>query len=189
MVVQVKLRTYYSLDALKANAIFSTIIAALYTSLYHGFAAGTSVLFGRRLGSNNLEESEYNGKHLVILSFIFGIIAGLILVAGGLFLPELLFVNNTPETFIIAHWMLFAYGLLYNCLMIVATSYAIIITGGAVMNAFVLDALLTRLVPVQLLAILIFTSNLDIIYIVLIMRSFDSLKTILALIILKQKNG
>lgn len=83
MVVQVKLRAYYSLDALTANAIFSTIIAALYTPLYHGFAARTSVLVGSRLGANNLEEAEYNGKHLVILSFLVGIIAGLILVAGG----------------------------------------------------------------------------------------------------------
>jgi len=187
MVVQVKLRAYYSLDALTANAIFSTIIAALYTPLYHGFAAGTSVLVGSRLGANNLEEAEYNGKHLVILSFLVGIIAGLILVAGGWFLPELLFVNNTPETFRIAHWMLFAYGLWYPCLMIAATSYAIIRTGGAVMNAFVLDALFTWLVPVPLLAILIFTSNLDIIYIVLIMQSVDSLKVIWALIILKRK--
>ncbi|WP_233485415.1 hypothetical protein [Spiroplasma sp. ChiS] len=38
-----------------------------------------------------------------------------------------------------------------------------------------------------LLAILIFTSNLDIIYIVLIMQSVDSLKAIWALIILKWK--
>ncbi len=67
MVVQVKLRAYYSLDALTVNAIFSTIIAALYKPLYHRFTAGTSVLVGSRLGANNLEEVEYNGKHLVIL--------------------------------------------------------------------------------------------------------------------------
>ncbi|WP_245938553.1 hypothetical protein [Spiroplasma phoeniceum] len=60
-------------------------------------------------------------------------------------------------------------------------------TGCAVMNAFVLDALFTWLVPVPLLEILIFTSNLDIIYIVLIMQSVDSLKAIWALIILKRK--
>ncbi|AOX43406.1 hypothetical protein S100390_v1c00630 [Spiroplasma sp. NBRC 100390] len=187
MVLQVKLRAYYSLDALTANAIFSTIIAALYTPLYHGFSAGTSVLVGSRLGANNLEEAEYNGKHLVILAFFVGIISGLILVAGGWFLPELLFRNNTPETFRIAHWMLFAYGLWYPCLMIAATSYAIIRTGGAVMNAFILDALFTWLLPVPLLAILIFTSNLDIVYIVLIMQTVDSLKAIWAIVILSRK--
>ncbi|WP_425380138.1 MATE family efflux transporter [Spiroplasma endosymbiont of Stenodema calcarata] len=187
MVLQVKLRAYYSLDALTANAIFSTIIAALYTPLYHGFSAGTSVLVGSRLGANNLEEAEYNGRHLVILAFFVGFIAGSILIVGGWFLPELLFNNSMPETFRISHWMLFAYGLWYPCLMVAATSYAIIRTGGAVMNAFVLDALFTWLVPVPLLAILIFTSNLDIIYIVLIMQSVDSLKAIWAIVILSRK--
>ncbi|UZQ29420.1 MAG: hypothetical protein OHM56_09575 [Spiroplasma phoeniceum] len=126
MVVQVNLRAYYSLDALTANAIFSTIIAALYTLLCHWFAAESSALFGSRLRANNLEETEYNGKHSVILSFLVGIIAGLILVAGGWFLPELLFVNNTPEKIRISHWMLFACGLWYPYLIIAAKSYVII---------------------------------------------------------------
>ncbi|AGM24652.1 MATE family efflux transporter [Spiroplasma chrysopicola] len=187
MVVQVKLRAIYSIDALTANAIFSTIITALYTPLYHGFSAGTSILVGSRLGANNLAEAEYNGKHLVILSFMIGTVAGLLLVVGGWFFPEVLFVNNTKETFRIAHWMLFVYGLMYPFVMVSATSYAIIRTGGAVFNAFVLDALYTWIIPVPLLAILVLTSSLDIVYIIIILQVSDSLKTIWAVILLHRK--
>lgn len=187
MVVQVKLKSEYSVETLTANSIFSTIQGTFFSPLYHGFSVGASVMIGNRLGANELSEAEYNGKHLVNLSFVFGIVFGLSLAAVSFYLPEWLFSNSNSETFRIAHYMLLIYGLMYPLMILASVTYAIIRTGGAVYSAMLMDSVFTWLVPVPILAGSIYGTKLDIVYIVLILQLTDAVKTVWSLILFNQK--
>lgn len=123
----------------------------------------------------------------VNLSFVFGIVFGFSLAAVSFYLPEWLFSNSNSETFRIAHYMLLIYGLMYPFMILTSVTYAIIRTGGAVYSEMLMDSVFTWLIPLPILAGLIYGSKLDIIYIILILQLTDALKTIWSLILFNQK--
>lgn len=96
-VLIVKLKGMYSVEVLTANAMYTTVIAALLSPIYHGMNAGISVFVGNELGANRLDIAEYNGTHLLKTSVVIGVIFGLLLMGLSFVVPDLLFSNANDE--------------------------------------------------------------------------------------------
>ncbi|AXK51050.1 MATE family efflux transporter [Spiroplasma alleghenense] len=181
LILQIKLRASYSVEALTANAIYSTIVMSFFWPLYHGMNAGISAFVGNELGANRLNEAQYNAKHLMFMSLGIGLAFGVILSIASPWIPGLIFTSSNAEAQRIAHFMLLFYGIFYPLITISNACYSTLRTGGAVWNAFIMDGLFTWVIQIPLLATLItLNSNgtiiLDIIWMQLALMSTEIIK-------------
>ncbi|WP_338972852.1 MATE family efflux transporter [Spiroplasma endosymbiont of Panorpa germanica] len=181
LILQIKLRASYSVEALTANAIYSTIVMSFFWPLYHGMNAGISAFVGNELGANRLNEAQYNAKHLMLISVGIGLAFGGILAITSPWIPGLIFTSSNREAQRIAHYMLLFYGIFYPLVTISNACYSTLRTGGAVWTAFIMDGLFTWVIQIPLLATLITLNSksiiiLDIIWIQLALMSTEIIK-------------
>lgn len=193
IVIQVKYKSQYSVDALTATAISATF-TTLFATIFQGFSASVAILVGNRLGDNDLNGGRYNAHHLITMGIFFGVIFSILMVISGYFLPPLLFPQSTQTVLEIARWITIIYALFFLPMMITFICYYIIRAGGQTTTSLFLDSIFTWILPVPILIILIYlkpfeTGNilLDFALIILIVQSTDYIKMIISLIAYKQK--
>ncbi|AOG60099.1 hypothetical protein SHELI_v1c01440 [Spiroplasma helicoides] len=189
-VLQVKMRAMYSVDSLSANAMFETMLMAFFSPMYHGLNAGISTLVGNELGAKNFEKAEYNGKHLMRLSFMIACCFVIIFSGLSFVVPKAIFPNTTPEGKKIGEWMVFIYTMTYPVILMNSCVYSILRAGGNVTGAFLMDSAFNWTFQLPTLAVLIYENtfinpngfvNLEIIYVHLIVCMFEVVKLIPAL--------
>ncbi|AHI54118.1 MATE efflux family protein [Spiroplasma sabaudiense Ar-1343] len=181
LIIQIKLRATYSVEALTANAIYTTIVMSFFWPLYHGMNAGISAFVGNELGANRLKEAQYNAKHLMFMSVGIGMLFGGILAVSSSWIPGLIFNSSNLEAQRIAKYMLLFYGIFYPLITISNACYSTLRTGGAVWNAFIMDGLFTWVLPIPILATLISLNSagiitIDIIWMQLALMSTEIIK-------------
>ncbi|ATZ18557.1 MATE efflux family protein [Williamsoniiplasma somnilux] len=191
-VLQVKLKGMYSVEALTANAIFSTITTAIFSPLYHGLNAGITVFVGNSLGANKLDEAQFNARYLLGLGLVIAVIASSILIGMSYVIPQTMFSSANAESQRIAFWMLFIYAFIYPATMVANAAYSILRAGGAVWSATLLDGVFNWSIEIPVLAILILLTvngviHLDIIYIHLAVTACEIFKAIWGLAIYSRK--
>ncbi|ARU92200.1 MATE efflux family protein [Spiroplasma clarkii] len=187
-VMQVKLRSEYSVDSLTANAMYETVLMAFFSPMYHGLNAGISTLVGNELGAQSFDKAKYNAKQLMRLSFMIAIGFMAIFSWLSFFIPGLIFRGSSSEAIRIGQWMIFAYAMTYPFILLNSCVYSILRAGGNVYSAFAMDSGFNWTFQIPTLAILIlFNSHvnesngfvkLDIIYIHVIICLFEVMKTI-----------
>ncbi|WP_338969445.1 MATE family efflux transporter [Spiroplasma endosymbiont of Labia minor] len=192
VVMQVKMRSMYSVESLTANAMFSTVQGLIFFPLYHGFSAGVSIFVGNELGANRMDVAKTNAHYLLTLGLITGIIAGWTFAGISYFIPNLLFSNSNPEAKRIAFWFMFIYGIIYPFIMVTNCCYATIRTGGAVWSALIMDSAFVWIVQIPVLSGLILAQvnnliKMDIVYIQMLLMSSEIIKFIWAFIVYSRK--
>jgi Na+-driven multidrug efflux pump len=191
-VLIVKLKGMYSVEVLTANAMYTTVIAALLSPIYHGMNAGISVFVGNELGANRLDIAEYNANHLMKTSIVVGLIFGLLLIGLSFFVPDLLFSNANDEAKRNATWMLFSFGCVYPIFIICNGCYSILRTGGSMWGAFLMDSGMVWTIQIPLLALFILLNKyqvleMDYIYIHVITMGFYIVQSTLAYFVYRKK--
>lgn len=187
-VLQVKLRSEYSVDSLTANAMYETVLMAFFSPMYHGLNAGISTLVGNELGAKNFDKARYNANQLMKLSFMIAIIFMAIFSWFSFMIPGLIFKGASSESLRIGRWMIFIYAMTYPCILLNSCVYSILRAGGNVYSAFSMDSGFNWVFQIPTLAVLILFNtkvnktngfvNLDIIYVHLIVCMFEVVKVI-----------
>ncbi|PPE06120.1 MATE family efflux transporter [Williamsoniiplasma lucivorax] len=193
LMIQVKLRGSYSLDALTANAMFATITGVIFSPLYHGINAGITTFVGNDLGANKIEQAKQNSKHLIFIGLVIALLAGALLAGLSFVIPGVLFSNSVAEAQRIAIWMIFIYSLFYIFVMTSNIFYSVLRAGGKVWWSLAIDSIFTWTITIPVLAILISLNGsgimpLDIIYIHLIVCSLEVFKVFIGFMFYKKGN-
>ncbi len=91
-------------DAVAANAIAS-VVKSLSVCFCIGLASGGGILVGNLLGAGDLEEAKAYGSRLTVLSVLFGVASGLVIL---LLSPMILHVTGlSAQATVYLKWMLF----------------------------------------------------------------------------------
>lgn len=173
--MQVKLISMSSIDALTANSIFFIILSIVVTPIYHGLAAGTSVLISNNLGKNNLIAAWEHSKKILLVSVFLGIITMVILECGSFLIP-FLFSNTSRYDLNLAKSFVQIFGLVSIPWICTGSLYSLIRSGGNVKIAFASDSLYNWMLTIPVAAIVILVVHLDIIYVFIIIRMLDCFK-------------
>lgn len=179
--MMMRLISQWSFEALGGSAIASTINTMFYT-LYIGFGIASSVLIANRLGADDLVGAKYNAKHLIRLGFFVSLFFSGLLILSSFFLPQLLF-TATPEALRISSWIMRVDAMVFSAYTVLYTCIYAFRAGGLGITVLLIDSCFTWCFSVLVLFLEVKYSPLDIVYIYAIMRSFDVLKMVIALII------
>jgi putative MATE family efflux protein len=172
-------------DGVLAAISVLTTISNIITILIQGLSVGIGVIVGQDLGQGDFVKARDDNKKLSFLGIYLSLFTGLILVATSFVLPNI-FKEIDNEQKKIATKLIIIYGVLLfaNCLSIIY--YYTLKAGGRTFETLILDTGFMLVVYVPVSWILAMATNLNIIYIYLIVRGLDILKSVLGFILVKR---
>ena len=172
-------------DGVLAAISVLTTISNIITILIQGLSVGIGVIVGQDLGQGDFVKARDDNKKLSFLGIYLSLFTGLILVATSFVLPNI-FKEIDNEQKKIATKLIIIYGVLLfaNCLSIIY--YYTLKAGGRTLETLILDTGFMLVVYVPVSWILAMATNLNIIYIYLIVRGLDILKSVLGFILVKR---
>ena len=172
-------------DGVLAAISVLTTISNIITILIQGLSVGIGVIVGQDLGQGDFVKARDDNKKLSFLGIYLSLFIGLILVATSFVLPNI-FKEIDNEQKKIATKLIIIYGVLLfaNCLSIIY--YYTLKAGGRTLETLILDTGFMLVVYVPVSWILAMATNLNIIYIYLIVRGLDILKSVLGFILVKR---
>lgn len=172
-------------DGVLAAISVLTTISNIITILIQGLSVGIGVIVGQDLGQGDFVKARDDNKKLSFLGIYLSLFTGLILVATSYVLPNI-FKEIDNEQKKIATKLIIIYGVLLfaNCLSIIY--YYTLKAGGRTLETLILDTGFMLVVYVPVSWILAMATNLNIIYIYLIVRGLDILKSVLGFILVKR---
>jgi putative MATE family efflux protein len=172
-------------DGVLAAISVLTTISNIITILIQGLSVGIGVIVGQDLGQGDFVKARDDNKKLSFLGIYLSLFTGLILVATSFVLPNI-FKEIDNEQKKIATKLIIIYGVLLfaNCLSIIY--YYTLKAGGRTFETLILDTGFMLVVYVPVSWILAIATNLNIIYIYLIVRGLDILKSVLGFILVKR---
>lgn len=172
-------------DGVLAAISVLTTISNIITILIQGLSVGIGVIVGQDLGQGDFVKARDDNKKLSFLGIYLSLFTGLILVATSFVLPNI-FKEIDNEQKKIATKLIIIYGVLLfaNCLSIIY--YYTLKAGGRTLETLILDTGFMLFVYVPVSWILAMATNLNIIYIYLIVRGLDILKSVLGFILVKR---
>ena len=90
---------HLSSDIVAANSVVS-VARDLVTVVGFGIAAAASIMLGKEIGENRLEEAKKDASSILRVTIFSGIIAGLILLAVSPFIPGLVKISETAAEYL-----------------------------------------------------------------------------------------
>jgi len=169
---------------LSSISIQSTVINIVITFV-SGFSIGVGVMIGSKLGNNEFDEARADSRKMMYLGAYVSLALSIILAITSPFVPNI-FKEVTIEQKQLATKLLLIYSLVLIFMFESIISYYTLRAGGRIIETFIFDSgmMFTLYIPISW--ILSAFTNLDLVYIFLIVRSLDIIKGILGIILLKQ---
>lgn len=172
-------------SVLSAISVLSTI-SNIITILSQGLAVGIGVMVGQDLGSNDFSKAEDDNKKLNLLGFYMSVCIGLVLIALSYVIPYM-FKEVDQAQKLLSTKLIIIYGCLLFANTLSCTFYYTLKAGGKTLQTLLLDTGFMLVVYVPISWILAVCTNIDMLYIYLIVRLLDLLKMTLGYILVKQK--
>lgn len=171
-------------NVLSALSIVSSI-SNIFNIIFQGLSIGIGVLVGSYLGQSKFEEAIIYTKKVYLLGFFMALLFGIIIILLSPVIPYI-FKEITIEQKTLASKLLLIYGSLLWGNAMYTCCYVTLKTGGRALTTFLLDSGLNWCVSVPMAWLLVKFTNLDLIYIYLCVLSFDIIKFIIAISIVKK---
>ena len=172
-------------SVLSAISILSTV-TNIMTILIQGLSTAIGVMVGQDLGQNDFTKALDDNKKLNLLAFWMCILTSIILLTASHFIPFMFKeVENRQKEIATKLIIIYATLLVFNCLSI--TCYYTLKVGGKTLLTLILDTGSLFILYVPISFILALCTNLDILYVYLIVRSLDILRTIVGFILVSKK--
>lgn len=167
-----------------ALSITNTIANIMYTA-FGGLAAAIAVMVGNQLGANKLKEAEENAYKLIVFGVLVAMFFSVIVFILTLFVPD--FYNVTAEVKDLARQFLYILCFAFILFTINVTIFFTLRSGGNTWIILAFDSLFMWVLPVPLTIILVLITDMNIVWIYLIIQSLDALKTLLGLFLMKRR--
>lgn len=171
-------------NVLSAISIVSTI-SNIFSILIMGLSVGIGVMVGSNLGSDRFKDAIDDNRKLNLLGVYCSLAIGLVLILLSKYIPYL-FSEVDASQKVLASKLIIIYGslLFANCLSL--TAYYTLRVGGKALQTLLLDSGLMFVMYVPVAWILAKLTNLDLLYIYLIVRLLDVLKASIGLILVSR---
>ena len=172
-------------SVLSAISILTTVTNVM-TILIQGLSTAIGVMVGQDLGQNDFDKAWKDNKKLNLLAFYMCVITGLILILVANFLPNL-FKEVDNEQKSIATKLIIVYGILlvFNCWSI--TCYYTLKAGGRTLQTLLLDTGSLLLVYVPVAWTLAIFTNLNVIWLYILVRGLDILRALVGFFLVSRK--
>jgi len=171
------------------NVLSSISIVTTITEVFAMFGTGLNVsigvIVGGELGRDEFTKAKEDENNLLNLGIIVSAMLGLILIILSPFIP-LLFTEVNEAQKALATKLIIIYGLDIAFQIIALESYYTLRVGGRTFETFIFDSGSMFLLYIPVSWILAKLTNIDMLYIYLIVRSIDILKAIFGLFLIKQ---
>ncbi len=170
---------------LSAISILTTV-TNIMTILIQGLSTAIGVMVGQDLGQDDFDKAWEDNKKLNILAFYMCMVVCIFLLITSNFIP-LMFkeVDSLQKAIATKLIIVYALMLIFNCWSI--TCYYTLKAGGKTLQTLVLDtgSLFVLYVPISFL--LACKTNLDIVYVYLLIRCLDILRTVIGFVLVNKK--
>lgn len=163
-----------------------TTVSNITIILIQGLAVGIGVIVGADLGTSNFDKALEDEKKLSYLGIYSSIFIGLILILFSFFIPNL-FTEIDESQKLLATNLIIVFGIELIFYTLACCYYYILKAGGKTLETLILDTGFMLIMYVPVSWILALSTNLDILYIYIIVRSLDALKMLLGFILVKRK--
>ena len=175
------LRGETALAAMNVNNAVSQIVFVTFS----GIATAVAVMVGNTLGENKLEEAESNAYKLMMVAFLSAVVVGSLLFIMAPFVVGLYDISD--QTY---EWALITTR--YNSVLIWLYSVNVAIyftlrSGGDMRSTVYADAGFTWVIMVPIALILAYFTNLDVTWLLLLVKGTELLKFFYALGLIKKK--
>ena len=178
---------YSQRDGVLSAISVVTTVNNIVQILINGLSIGIGVMVGSSLGQKDYEKAKYEAKNLAFLGLYSAIFVGILLISFSHLIP-LLFVKVDPAQKQLAAKLIIIMGTMLFGRTVSAAIYFILKSGGNALITFFFDSGLMLILYLPVAWCLALFTNLDLIYIYLIVTSIDIIKAISGLIILKKYN-
>lgn len=169
------------LSSISIVSTLSSILGVLIT----GISVGIGVMVGSDLGADDFEKAKDDNKKLNLLGFYLTLFLGIILILSSKGIPYM-FTEVTESQKALATKLIIIYGSLLWANTLSVSSYFTLKVGGQSTLTFLLDTGTMVLLYIPISWSLALFTDLDIIYIYLIVRSLDLLKALLGVTLMRQ---
>lgn len=173
-------------DGVLSSISVLTTVSNIIIILIQGLAVGIGVMVGQDLGTNDFKKAEEDNKKLTQLGLYLSILLSLLLIAISPIIPNM-FKEIDSSQKKLATELIIVFASLLVFYMLACCFYYTLKAGGRTVETLLLDTGFMLVVYVPVSWSLAISTNMNIIYIYLIVRSLDALKMILGLILVKRK--
>lgn len=172
-------------DGVLSSISITYTVSEVFSIFASGFSVAIGVLVGSDLGRDDFEGAKENTNMISFLGFYLAVLSGVILIIFNRFIP-LLFKEVVISQKLLASKLIIIFGAIFPFQMIALTSYFVLRAGGKTFLTFVFDSGTMLVLYIPVAWYLALKTNLDIVYIFLIVRLIDIIKAIVGIYFLKK---
>ena len=154
--------------------------------IFGGLSSAVSIMIGKKLGANLLEEAKGNALKLEVFGAMIGAVIGLILIVTSTYIPHIYNLDADINHAITT--LLRIKGVLIPVYVINCCGFFICRAGGDVRSTMIMDSGFLWCVNVSVATILSIFTNISLITLFLVVESLDILKMFLCIYYLKKGN-
>lgn len=170
---------------LSALSIVSTM-SNIFSIIFSGLAIGIGVMVGNTLGSGDLEKAQDNNKKLYVVGLSISLITGILMMICSPFIPMLFAkVDSTQKA--LASKLILIYGSLLWAFCLCTCFYNTLKSGGMALHTFLLDFIAMWCFTIPIAWILSTLTNIDMVWLYLVVQSTDMIKAFIGFLFVKQK--
>lgn len=158
------------IPALSAIDVVSNFVFIIFAAL----SSSTSILIGKRLGANKIEEAKENATKLIGFATMIAFSLALFIFVLAPLVPKLYSYSDLTNDYIVTLLRLKCF--FYPIYAITGSMFFIIRSGGDTTSTFIMDAVFTWVGPVLFSTIISMNGWLTIIPLFIVIESFDILK-------------
>ena len=152
--------------------------------IFGGLSSAVSIMIGKKLGANLLEEAKENALKLEVFGVMIGAVIGAILFVAAKYIPMIYNLDDSINHAITT--LLRIKGVLIPVYVVNCCGFFIIRAGGDVKSTIIMDAGFLWVVSVSSATILSIFTPISLIHLFLIIESLDFLKMFLCIYYLKK---
>ncbi len=172
-------------DSVLSSISIVTTISNIFMILINGVSVGIGVMVGGDLGASDYKKAKDDSKKLNWLSLWLSIFIGVILISISRYIPYMFSKVDSSQKLLSTKLIIIYSSLLWASNLAVVSYYTLRV-GGKTILTFIFDTGTMAFLFVPLSWILAVLTNLDMLYIYLIIRSIDIFKAILGVILMKK---
>jgi putative MATE family efflux protein len=172
-------------EVLSALSIVNTM-SNIFNIVFQGLSIAIGVMVGSALGANEFEKAIKTNRQIYYLGLIASLVGGILLIITSPYIPYLFQEVSLSQKTLATH-LIQIYGMMMWAFCLVTLFYMTLKTGGKTLITFCLDSVLMWIVYVPTSWCLSKLTNLDILYLYLIVQSLDVLKSILGFILVHKR--
>lgn len=167
-----------------AISVVDTVVQILFI-VFGGLSSAVSILIGKKLGANELEEAKENARKLIVFGAIIAFSLGCISFVAAEYIPSFYNVDNTIKTTIT--YLLRLKSVLVFFYAINVCIFFILRSGGDIVSTLLMDAGFLWFGGVLVSTILSIYCDLPLVTLYLIVESLDIIKTFVAFYFFKKE--